>query len=148
MSTDREADVHTEDTSIPDAAAGEVTITRIGLRGGGWIGYSSDALFVVEGDDRIKIPNSSVEGLALRTLEFDIAVMSLLLIGVGGWIFLNRNPLVGVAFAAVGVFSLYRTYTQRHELVIDIANEGKPVSVYPEHPRECYTTLVKQIREN
>lgn len=129
-----------------DAAPGEVEITRMNLRGGGWIGYSDDAVFVTDGEDRLKVANEHVEQVALRTLEFDIAVMSLLLIAVGGWVVLNRNPWVGVGFAALGVFSLYRTYAKRHELVIHVENETKPISVHPEHPSECHATLVKQIR--
>jgi hypothetical protein len=131
-----------------DVAPEEVDITRMNLRGGGWIGYSDDAVFVVDGDDRVKVANEHVEQIALRTLEFDIAVMSLLLIGVGGWVALNRNPLVGAGFAALGVFSLYRTYRQRHELVIHVANEAKPLSVHPEHPSECHEALVEQIRSD
>lgn len=133
--------------SDEDEAANEVEISRMTLRTGGWIGYSEDAVFVDDDDERIKIRHDAVEGVALRTLEFDIAVMSLLLLAVGGWVIINRNPLVGVGFGAVGLFSLYRTYQQRHELVIDVANEPKPVSVYPEHPSECHETLVTHIRE-
>lgn len=124
----------------------DVEISRMDLRGGGWIGYSEDAVFVVDGDDRIKIPNEAIEGFALRTLEFDIAVMSVLLVAVGGYVALERNPLVGAAFVAVGAFSLYRTYQQRHELVIDVANEAKPVSVHPVDPSECHSTLVEHVR--
>lgn len=132
----------------PDAASGEVAISRMELRGGGWIGYSEDAVFVVEGDDRVKIPNDAIEEIAIRTLEFDVAVMSLLLLAVGGWVVLNRNPYVGVGFAAVGLYSLYRTYNQRNELVIRVENKPKPVAVYPEHPSECHGTLVEQVRGN
>jgi hypothetical protein len=132
--------------SDEDDAANEVEISRMTLRTGGWIGYSEDAVFVVDDDERIKIRHDAVESIALRTLEFDVAVMSLLLLAVGGWVVINRNPLVGVGFGAVGLFSLYRTYQQRHELVIDVANESKPISVYPEHPGECHETLVRQIR--
>jgi hypothetical protein len=127
---------------------GAVEITRMPLRGGGWIGYSDDAVFVVDGDDRLKVANDNVEQVALRTLEFDLAVMSLLLVAVGGWVVLNRNPWVGVAFAALGVGSLYRTYRQRHELVIRVENEAKPIAVHPEHPSECHQTLVDRIRED
>lgn len=129
-------------------AAAEVEISRMALRTDGWIGYSDDAVFVVDDDDHIKIRIDAIESVALRTLEFDIAVMSLLLVAVGGWVVLNRNPLVGVSFGLVGVASLYRTYRQRHELVISVANEAKPVSVYPEHPGECHETLVTEIRDD
>lgn len=137
-----------DNAGVNAADASDVEITRMGLRGGGWIGYSEDTVFVVDGDDQVKIAHDAIERFALRTLEFDIAVMSVLLVAVGGWVTLNRNPLVGVAFAAVGLFSAYRTYQQRNELVIDVANESKPISVYPEHPSECHSTLVEQVRED
>lgn len=135
-------------TGDADVASGDVEITRMNLRGGGWIGYSDDAVYVMDGEDRVKVANEHVEQLALRTLEFDIAVMSLLLVAVGGWVVMNRNPWVGVGFGALGVFSLYRTYRQRHELVIHVENEPKPISVHPEHPSECHETLVEQIRDD
>lgn len=135
-------------TDDGDGATEAVDITRMDLRDGGWIGYSDEAVFVVDGEDRVKVANEHVEQLALRTLEFDIAVMSLLLIGVGAWVVLNRNPWVGVGFAALGVFSLYRTFRQRHELVIHVENEAKPLAVHPDHPSECHEALVEQIRRN
>ena len=130
-----------------DEAAKEVEISRMTLRTGGWIGYSEDAVFVDDDSDRIKIRHDAVESIAIRTLEFNVAVMSLLLLAVGGWVAVNRNPLVGAGFGAVGLFSLYRTYQQRHELVINVENKPKPVSVYPEHPSECHEALVTQIQE-
>lgn len=133
-------------TDDGDVASEAVDITRMDLRGGGWIGYSDEAVFVEDGEDRVKVTQEHVEQLALRTLEFDVAIMSLLLIGVGAWVVLNRNPLVGLGFAVLGVYSLYHTYRQRHELVIEVKNEPKPLSVHPVHPSECHEALVEQIR--
>lgn len=124
---------------------GDVHITRMSLRAGGWIGYADDAVFVEDGDDRIKIHNDAIEEVGLRSLEWDIAVLSVLLVAVGGYVVVNRNPVVGVGFTAVGLFSLYRTYSQRHELVIRVENRPKPVSVHPEHPQECHKTLVDHV---
>lgn len=129
-----------------DADTADVEITRMSLRGGGWIGYSEDAVFVVDGDRRLKIRNEDVEQVALHRLEFDVAVMSLLLVGVGVYVAWTRNPWVGAAFAAVGAFSLYRTYRQRYELVVRVADAPKPVTVHPEHPVECHETLAARIR--
>lgn len=130
-----------------DPPVGQVDIRRMSLRGGGWIGYSDDALYVATGDDddRIRIPNDAVELLTLNQVEWDIAVMSLLLVGVGGYVVATMEPLVGVIFAAVGLFSLYRTYRRRYELTIRVENRPKPVSVFPEHPIECHETLAEQV---
>jgi len=93
----------------------------------------------------VKIQNEHVREIALRTLQWDLAIMSALLVGVGGYVVATRNPFVGVAFAAVGLLSLYRTYTNRYELIIRVENERKPVTVHPAHPVECHGTLVENI---
>lgn len=124
-----------------DGESKDVEITRMSLRGGGWIGYSEDAVFVERDGERIRIADDAIEGISLHTLEWDVAVMSVLLVGVGGYVVATRNPLVGVAFAAVGAYSLYRTYSKRYELLVHVANEPKPVSVHPEHPVECHGVL-------
>jgi len=133
------------DGGDPDATDTSVTLQRMSLREGGWIGYSDDAVFVDRDDERVKIPRDAIIEVALRTVEWDLAVMSVLLVGVGAFVAWTRNPLVGVAFAAVGVASCYRTYGNRNELLIRVENERKPVSVHPEHPRECHGTLVDSL---
>lgn len=127
-----------------DAEHREVEITRMPLRDGGWIGYAEDAVFLDRGDERVKIRNDAVNGIGRRVLSWDTAVMSVLLVGVGGWVVLTRNPLVGVAFAAVGLFSLYRTYQKRQALVIHIEDRAKPLAVHPEHPAECHERLAAE----
>lgn len=122
-----------------------VDVTKMSLRGGGWIGYTPDALYVERDDEKIKIGNEHVREVALRTLEWDVAVMSGLLVAVGGYVVITRNPLVGIAFAVVGLLSLYRTYRNRYELIIRVENEPKPVTVRPSHPVECHETLVESI---
>jgi hypothetical protein len=128
-----------------DTTDTSVTLQRMSLRGGGWIGYSDDAVFVDRDDERVKIPRDAVVEVALRTIEWDLAVMSVLLVGVGGFVAWTRNPLVGVAFAAIGLASCYWTYGKRNELRIRVENERKPVTVYPEHPQECHGTLVDSL---
>jgi hypothetical protein len=122
-----------------------VTVTRMSLRKGGWIGYSDDAVFVDRDDQQVKIRNDAVSTVALRVIEWDVVVMSVLLVGVGGFVALTRNPLVGAAFALVGIGSLYRAYAKRYELVIHVENEAKPVTVFPAHPKECHETLAKGL---
>lgn len=122
-----------------------VSVTRMSLRNGGWIGYSDDAVFVDTDDQQIKIRNDDISTVALRVIEWDVAVMSALLVALGGYVGLTRSPLAGVAFAVVGVFSLYRTYTKRYELVIHVENEAKPVTVFPDHPKECHATLADSL---
>ena len=122
----------------------DVTITRMGLRDGGWIGYSADAVFLQRDDERVKIHDDAVTGIGRRVLSWDVAVMSVLLVAVGGWVVVTRNPLVGVAFAAVGLFSLYRTYATRQALVIHVEDRAKPLAVHPEHPAECHERLAAE----
>lgn len=132
------------DTEAVDATD-EVSVTRMSLRPGGWVGYSEDAVFVDREDERIKIRNGNIVQVGLRTIRWDLAVMSLLLVGVGGYVAATQNPLVGVGFAAVGSASLYRTYNRRYALVIGVENEPKPVAVHPDHPKECHERLVEAV---
>jgi len=127
-----------------DAQRRDVDITRMPLRDGGWIGYSEDAVFLDRGGERVKIHDDAVTGIGRRVLAWDTAVLSLLLTGVGGYVILTRNPLVGVAFAALGLFSLYRTYQKRQALVIHIEDRAKPLAVHPEHPAECHERLAEE----
>lgn len=128
-----------ERTSTEEGDA--VTVSRMALRNGGWVGYSNDAVFVNRDDQQVKIRSSNISTIALRVIEWDVAIMSVLLVGLGGYVVATRNSLVGLGFAAIGIFSLYRTYTKRYELVIQVENETKPVTMYPAHPKECHETL-------
>ena len=125
----------------------ETTITRMGLRRGGWIGYNETGVYVDRDDEtRIKIQHGNITQVGLKSAEWDLVVMSVVLVGVGVFVGTTRNPLVGTGFAAVGVASLYWSYRKRHELVIHVANEPKPIAVYPTHPTECHETLADRVR--
>lgn len=130
-----------------DERGSETTIRRMSLRPGGWIGYDDDSVFVQHEDDAgFKIARDDIARLTLNPVEWDLAVMSLLLVGIGVYVGVTRNPLVGVGFVAVGAWSLYRTYRKRYELVVYVDDQPKPVSVYPSHPKECHATLGGLIR--
>jgi hypothetical protein len=133
------------DAAVDENGDNEVAVTRMSLRPGGWVGYSEEAVFVDRGDERLKIDNERIVQVGLRVIEWDLVVMSILLVGIGGYVTLSLNPLVGVAFAVVGALSLYYTYRQRYELVIEVENEIKPVTVHPSHPKKCHETLVEQV---
>jgi hypothetical protein len=122
-----------------------VDITRMPLRHGGWIGYSEDAVFVQQDDERLKIHQDAIVKIDRRVLQWDVAVMSVVLVALGGYVVATRNPLVGVAFAVIGAYSLYRTYRKRNVLVIHVENEAKPVTVHPEHPTQCLETLADVV---
>lgn len=124
---------------------GAVTVTRIGLRDGGWVGYGDDAIFVQREDERIKIRHSNVTQLSLRTVEWDLAVMSVVLLAVGTFVAVTRNAYAGVAFGAVGVWSFARTYDNRYELIITVDGRAKPLSVHPADPVECHERLADAV---
>ena len=128
----------------------DTAITEMPLRSSGWVGYSDDAIFIND-DELKKLNKEDIAEIGLRTLQWDIAVMSLLLVGVGGYVMLTRNPLIGLCFALVGLGSLYRTYTHRQALVIQLQNYQKPITVHPASPKLCYeqlaeTTELHQVR--
>ena len=122
-----------------------VTLDRMALRNGGWVGYSEDGIFVDRDGQRIKIHSGDISTIALQVVAWDVAVMSVLLIGLGGYVAATRSPLVGLAFGAVGLFSLYRTYVKRYRLVIEVENEPKPVTMHPAYPKECHETLAERL---
>lgn len=123
------------------ATDGEVTVRRMPLREGGWVGYGDDAVYVARDDGNVEVRTDDVVRVSLRTVEWDLAVMSLLLVGVGGYVAATRNPLVGAAFALVGVASLYRTYGHRHRLRVHVEGRARPLTLHPEHPAACHDTL-------
>lgn len=125
----------------------ETTVTKMSLRSGGWIGYNDDAVFVQrEAGKDIKIRRGDIARVSLNTVEWDLAIMSLLLVGVGLYVGASRNVLVGLGFVAVGCWSLYRTYDKRYGLVIRVQDEPSPVAVHPVQPKECYETLGDIVR--
>ncbi|WP_160134619.1 hypothetical protein [Halococcus salsus] len=121
----------------------EVAITRTSLRNGGWLGYGNDGLYVKR-DGKVKIRDEDITRITLRAIEWDLVVMSLLLVGVGGYVAATRNPLVGVGFAVAGLLSLYRTYRKRYALSVHVGNDG-PLTVYPTHPKRCHERLADRI---
>lgn len=123
-----------------------VTLTRMQLREGGWIGYSDDAIFVDEdGETKVKVDHDNVTQISLQTVEWDLAVLSLVLVGVGTYVAATRNPLVGIAFGAVGCWSCYRTYSKRYELHVHVEGRHKPLAVHPVEPGECHETLADVV---
>ncbi|MFC4989859.1 MULTISPECIES: hypothetical protein [Saliphagus] len=129
----------------PPSSGGDAgtSITKTSLRTGGWLGYDEDALYVAR-DDRIKLRGEDVTRITLRVVEWDLVVMSLLLVGVGGYVSMTGNTLVGIGFAVVGALSLYRTYRKRYELEIRVEG-GKSVTVYPAHPKRCHERLAGHL---
>ena len=61
----------------------DVEITRMSLRTGGWIGYTGDAVYIERDSEKIQIGNEHVREIALRSVQWDVAIMSALLVGVG-----------------------------------------------------------------
>lgn len=143
--TGAESGSRSGDATAHGAGRSDVEITRMGLRDGGWVGYSADAIFVDRGgDERVKIHDDAVTRIGLRMLAWDTAVLSLLLVGVGAYVVATRNPFVGLGFVAVGAYSLYRTYDDRQAVVIHVEDRRKPVAVHPEHPTECHERLAAE----
>jgi hypothetical protein len=127
---------------MDDGTSGDVTITRMPLRESGWVGYTSDAVYVQRTDDSdVKIDIANLTRITLQPLEWDLAVMSLLLVGVGAYVAVTRHVPVGVAFGVVGCWSSYRTYRNRYALRIYVTDRRKPLTIHPVDPVDCQQTL-------
>jgi hypothetical protein len=126
-------------------AAGDAgaTVMRMPLRSGGWIGYDEETIYVKRDadDEGVRILRRELARVSLKVVQWDLVVMSVLLVGVGAFVAATRSLPVGAAFAAIGCWSLYRTYGNRYALRIQVRNRPTPVEVHPVEPTECFETL-------
>jgi len=119
---------------------------RMGLRRGRWVQIEDGTVHIDRGDEHVAVPGEAIRKIDLEVLKWGLAVMSAVTFAFGAYFSVEVNPFGGVAFAAVGAWSLYRTYRERNTLVIWVDNRAKPVTVYPEEPRACHAAVAKLVR--
>jgi len=120
---------------------------RMALRRGGWVRIEDRTVHIErEDEETITIPGEAIKRIKLEVLKWGLAVMSAVTFVFGAYFAVTEHFLGGIAFAAVGVWSLHRTYKQRNTLVIWIDDRPKPVAIYPEQPKDCHAAVAKLVR--
>lgn len=99
-----------------------------------------------EDNETVSIPAEAVRKVNLEVFKWSLAVISAVTVVFGAYFFIVENPLGGIIFAAVGVWSLYRTYRERNTLILWVDGRPKPVTVYPEDPKACHAAIAQVIR--
>lgn len=82
-----------------------------------------------------------------ESVDWFIAILSVCLLGFGLYS-TTQHLLGGLAFAGIGVASLYLTYRKRGKLSFKIADRPKPLTVYPEQPERVYRALGALVDED
>jgi len=119
------------------------------LRRGEWVRIEDGTVHIDRGEDgTVTVPGDAIRKIDLEVLKWGLAVMSAVTFAFGAYFFVAVNPFGGVAFAAVGAWSLRRTYRERNTLVIWVDNRPKPIAVYPENPKACHAAVAKVIRRD
>lgn len=118
---------------------GSLTVSRDELvvnRDGSGTGENTDPPLRIEPDDVVEV--------TLDSIDYFLLVLSLAIVGFGV-LSLERNLLAGLAFAAIGLASGYRTYRRRDALRIRVSGRAKPIVLYPENPAAVAKALETHV---
>jgi len=122
------------------------------LRFGGTLNITPDELVVdrthsnadEETEPPTRIDPDQVVEVTLDSIDYFLLVLSLAIVGFGV-LSLERSVLAGLAFAAIGLASGYRTYRRRDALRIRVTGRAKPVVVYPDDPSAVAAALEAHV---
>lgn len=114
------------------SSAGEEFEFRTDLRRDGWVGLTSSVL-VVSTDERYRVDAADIQEVTLEAVDWFVGVLGLVIVGYGLYS-IQFDAVLGAAFAAVGVGSLYLTYRKRDRVRIRVVGRPKPLTLYPESP--------------
>lgn len=110
------------------------------LRRGGEIAVSDRRVLVASDEEVTSVPFTNISEVTHEAFDWFIAIISVTLI-LFGLYSLDQHILVAAAFVAVGLWSLVRTYRQRHLVRIHTHSQPKPIDVYPESVDGLYDEL-------
>lgn len=99
------------------------------LRHGGWAGVTESSL-VVETDARYRVDADDIQEVTFEDIDWFVGLLGLVVVGYGLYS-TQFDVLFGLAFAVVGVVSLYLTYRKRNRVRIRVAGRPKPLTIYP-----------------
>jgi len=127
---------------------GNTETERMALRRGGWLWIEEQTVHIDRDADEgtTTIQGETIRKIKLEVLKWGLAVMSAITVVFGAYFAVVEHLLGGFAFAAVGVWSLHRTYKERYTLVIWVDNRSKPIAIYPEQPKACHAAVAKLVR--
>ena len=114
------------------------------LRSGDEIAVTEQRVLVRSPDEITSVPYTNVSEVSHESFDWFLAIMSLALVGFGVYS-IPANAFVGVGLAAVGLWSLYRTYRHRDRVRIHTHSQAKPVEVFPENVDALYAELEPAI---
>jgi hypothetical protein len=117
---------------------------RVSLRGGGRALIDGATLRVDRDDGKTTLPTEPIRRVDLRVLEWGLAVISAVAVALGVYV-VAGHLLAGVAFVAVGVWSLRRTYRQRYALLVWVDDRPDPLVLYPENSEACHTDCCRSL---
>lgn len=100
------------------------------LRRGGWVGVTSSSLVVADGE-QYRVAADDIQEVTFEDVDWFVGILGLVVVGYGVYS-LQFDVLFGLAFAAVGLGSLYLTYRKRNRVRIRVVGRPKPLTVYPE----------------
>lgn len=117
------------------------------LRSGGWIGLGNDTLVVVRNRKKtVRIDLDNVAEVTAQDIDWFLAVLSVALVGVGLGA-TTRHALGGLAFAGIGVGSLYLTYRKRDRITVTVAGRSKPFRFYPVDAETTYAEMDNALHD-
>lgn len=125
---------------------GNTETDRMALRTGGWIRIEDGTVYIERDDETVAVQGEAIRKIKLEVFKWGLGVMSAVTVVFGAYFAVAEHPLGGIAFAAVGVWSLRRTYKQRNTLVIWVDGRPEPIAVYPADPEACHAAVARLVR--
>lgn len=110
------------------------------LRRGDTLEITPETVVISQDGELVEIAFDRIVEVSLSSYDYFLTILSIALVAFG-IMSLERNLLAGIAFTAVGIGSLYRTYNRRGQLKFRVQGRAKPLIVYPKHAQAVYDAL-------
>lgn len=125
-----------------ELAADETVAFTTPLRRGDSAVVTDRRLLVVE-DETEAIPLPAIESLQIHSVDWNLAVLSVLLVALGGYL-LNQSNVVGYVFVPAGLVSLWLTYRARGKVLVKRRDDEPKLAFYPDD-REAFHEAIQGV---